>query len=89
MVPTTGKIARGSDKASLRAFRAYFDFGDASANEFDASFSDGGVITSINAATLFDDNDGDIYDLSGRKINDSKSLPKGVYVKNGKKYVVK
>ncbi len=89
VVPTTGKIARGSDKASLRAFRAYFDFGDASANEFDASFSDGGVITSINAATLFDDNDGDIYDLSGRKMNDSKSLPKGVYVKNGKKYVVK
>ena len=30
-----------------------------------------------------------IYTLDGRKMSDSKPLPTGVYVKNGKKYIVK
>lgn len=30
-----------------------------------------------------------IYDLLGRKISDSSTLPKGVYIKKGKKYMVK
>ncbi len=40
--------------------------------------------------------DGNIYDLQGRKVSDGKSstysgtqLPKGIYIRNGKKFVVK
>ena len=30
-----------------------------------------------------------IYDLNGRKVADNHALPKGIYIKNGKKFVVK
>lgn len=33
--------------------------------------------------------DGYIYDLSGRRVSTSQSLPKGIYISNGKKFVVK
>ena len=90
VVPSTGKIAKGSDKASLRALRGYFQMPEgASANEYGALFNDGGEVTAISAATIFDTNDGEVYDLSGRKMNSGKALQPGVYVKNGKKYVVK
>ena len=36
-----------------------------------------------------DDADADIYDLSGRKVDSTIRLPKGVYIKNGKKIVIK
>lgn len=36
-----------------------------------------------------DDEDGDTYDLSGRKVDTSIRLPKGVYIRNGKKIVLK
>ncbi len=36
-----------------------------------------------------DDEDGDTYDLSGRKVDTSTRLPKGVYIRNGKKIVLK
>ncbi len=89
VVPATGKIAKGTAKASLRSMRGYFEMPEGgSANEYGVTFNDGGVSTSISAATVFDTNDGDIYDISGRKMN-GKSLQPGIYVKNGKKYVVK
>ena len=34
-------------------------------------------------------NDGAIYDLAGRRIVNGQSLPKGIYVQNGKKFIVK
>jgi hypothetical protein len=36
-----------------------------------------------------DDADADIYDLSGRKVDATIRLPKGVYIRNGKKVVIK
>ena len=33
--------------------------------------------------------DGYIFDLSGRRVSTSQSLPKGIYISNGKKFVVK
>ncbi len=89
VVPETGRILRGTDTASLRAFRAYFDMPDASAPEYDVVFSDGGVPTAISSVSVLNDEPGVVYDLSGRKMNTGKALPSGVYVKNGKKYVVK
>ena len=89
VVPSTGKIAKGSDKASIRAMRGYFEMPEGgAANEYGVSFNDGGVSTAISAATVFDNADGDVFDISGRKMN-GKSLLPGVYVKNGKKFIVK
>lgn len=36
-----------------------------------------------------DEEAGDTYDLSGRKVDTSVRLPKGVYIRNGKKIVLK
>ena len=36
-----------------------------------------------------DEEAGDTYDLSGRKVDTSTRLPKGVYIRNGKKIVLK
>jgi hypothetical protein len=44
--------------------------------------------TAINGLQA-DDEDGDTYDLSGRKVDTSTRLPKGVYIRNGKKIVLK
>ena len=52
-------------------------------------------IDSLNADTD-ETNDGSIYDLSGRRITNGQSsmvnvqsLPKGIYIQNGKKFIVK
>lgn len=33
--------------------------------------------------------DGDVFDLTGRRFSTTQSLPKGIYISNGKKFVVK
>ena len=48
-----------------------------------------------NAISADDDNaevgSKDIYSLSGQKMNttDTRSLPKGIYIVNGKKFIIK
>ena len=44
--------------------------------------------TAINGLQT-DKEAGDTYDLSGRKVDTSTRLPKGVYIRNGKKIVLK
>jgi basic membrane lipoprotein Med (substrate-binding protein (PBP1-ABC) superfamily) len=48
---------------------------------------------SVNGITLNKKVSGNVYDLSGRLIqrnaNDTKSLSKGIYLMNGKKFIVK
>ena len=44
--------------------------------------------TAINGLQA-DEEAGDTYDLSGRKVDTSTRLPKGVYIRNGKKIVLK
>ena len=44
--------------------------------------------TAINGLQT-DEEAGDTYDLSGRKVDTSTRLPKGVYIRNGKKIVLK
>ena len=45
-----------------------------------------GIGNSVVPETVADDA---IYDLQGRRMTQSGSLPKGIYVKNGRKFVVK
>lgn len=83
------------------AFRAWFiATGDASAaSQFTMHINgveDSNETTAIWNALSEDDNrtemgSKDIYSLSGQKMNvsDMRSLPKGIYIVNGKKYIVK
>lgn len=84
-------------KTKMKAFRAYFEFADVLQSYYDDTskakinfgFNDATGINSVrnDAATT-----GDIYDMQGRKIangTSTKQLPHGIYIRNGKKFVVK
>ena len=49
---------------------------------------DDGSATGIDGVARTDDQDGDYYDLNGRKL-DKKPTRKGVYIQNGRKVVIK
>lgn len=93
VVPTTGKIQKGSANASLKGFRAYFTLPDNAANA--RIVIDGEEVTSISAIDAIGQDNAPVYDLSGRKVSVSSIssvssvLPKGIYIVNGKKMVVK
>ena len=75
--------------ADMKGFRAYFQLkGDAvNAASFNIDFGDGETtgIESIDHSPLTIDNV--VYDLQGRKVQNAAQ--KGVYIQNGKKFVVK
>ena len=93
VVPATGKVQKGSASASLKGFRAYFTLPDNAANA--RIVIDGEEVTSINAIDVIGQDNAPVYDLSGRKVSVpsissvSSVLPKGIYIVNGKKMVVK
>jgi hypothetical protein len=89
----------GKDR-TLKACRAYFDFNGIPASEgrireFTLNFGDGETqgIVSIEHRTM--DMDDSVYDLLGRRLNgqssmvNGQSLRKGLYIKNGRKVVIK
>ncbi len=84
--------------SSMKGFRAYFHILDddiANARSFTMDFDDGettGVVSIDNSQLTIDNEAGAWYDLQGRKISVSSAssvLPKGVYIHNGKKIVIK
>lgn len=89
VVSSTGKIAKGGEGASIKGFRAYFELPEG-VNGAKVNYrNEDGTVTAIKGISILNDGEeGNIYDLNGRKVNTS-NLPAGVYVKNGKKYVVK
>ena len=90
VVPATGQIKKGSAKATMKGFRAYFELPAGSSDAISAQFvDDDGTTTSISGVELNNILGGDIYDLNGRKMNPNSKLQPGVYVKDGKKIVVK
>ena len=82
--------------AYINAFRAYFQLTDGNANvkSFVLNFGDNDV-TAIHKAEIsnFNSQISNVYDLQGRKISNFKSqisnLPKGIYIHNGKKVLIK
>ncbi len=71
----------------LKAFRAYFR----TSGQSSANICVDGISTGITTATL-DGNEGDgrIYNVSGQFMgNQTRDLPKGVYLRNGNKIIVK
>ena len=90
---------RSIDRLRLLPFRAYFK---ASATSVSHSIApifhiDGfGTVTGINDINIDNDSDsqkGDVYTASGvlvrKDATNLEGLPAGVYLKNGKKYIVK
>ena len=83
----------------MKAYRAYFylkdvldSYGSSSAqSRMRLSVQSGsGQSTKIDAATLFNEEDGSVYSLSGAYVGEKssfESLPKGMYIVNGKKII--
>lgn len=83
-VTPAGKIQKAGSGASMKAFRAYFD----GISQGAKLVCDGeiigeatGIDTIENAAQA-----GELYDLQGRRVMNAQ---KGLYIQNGKKFVVK
>lgn len=88
VVPSTGQIKKGGANSFIKGFRGYFDLPAESGDAVQAVFhNEDGTTTAIKAVELFNETNGNVYDLSGRKV--SGNLQPGVYVKDGKKVVVK
>ena len=93
----TFKYSNGTSR--LMPYRAYFHFCDFNADNHACSFVlDDEFTTSIGDAIRLDGNGIDnspegLYDLNGRKWSNSKSsdrkLPKGVYIQDGNKIIMK
>ena len=85
-VTPDGEIRVGSAYATMKAFRAYFILPEGSEGAKLVIEGVNDEATAIDAAEVFGNQDGDIYDLSGRKVNHAQ---KGIYIQNGKKVVIK
>ena len=75
---------------TIKGFRAYFKV---PAGTSDAKLSFGGIDTSIDSVTIDGQRlktDGQVYNLNGQRVGSSlNGLAKGIYLMNGKKYVVR
>jgi hypothetical protein len=70
VVPTTGEIKKGGPNSTIKAFRGYFDLPAESGDAVQAVFhNEDGTTTAIKAVELFNETNGNVYDLSGRKVS--------------------
>lgn len=74
---------KGSSSSTAKAFSAYFKPSVATTRGF--TFDTGDGTTSIRQIEKNSEGDGIMYSLSGARI----SSPKGIYIKDGKKYITK
>ena len=81
---TEARIAKLGDGASSMGFRAYFDI--PAGAPVKALVFDGGIATGVRTIRMTADEAHDIFDLGGRKLNETR---KGVNIINGKKVLVK
>lgn len=92
-VATNNKLKYPNTENPLKALRAYFILPGGSdaqtQNAKDYTFAvDSFVPTSIANIQIEGDGDGAIYNIGGQRV-EGKSLPKGIYIRDGKKFVVK
>ena len=92
LVHLSGSTTQTNAPQGLNGFRFYIQdiSGESGAKSF--SFITDGVededeATEIINTLIDDDVDGDIYNIAGQKV--TGKLPKGAYVRNGKKFLVK
>lgn len=90
-----GKIVNGNASANIKGYRAYFEFAEGSAPaKLSIVIDENDAPTLIGAVQMMEDNAA-VYDMMGRKVETlngkvvSGQLPKGIYIVNGKKVIVK
>lgn len=84
----SAKLSRPKVNSTMKGMRAYFAC--ASEQAASAQLQLGGELTGVASIVSDVDEDGNIYNLTGVCIGkDIKGLSKGLYIKNGKKFVVK
>ena len=84
------KIVKGSTNSTLPATCAYFTNSGTMEDAY-AIRLEGEEITGINAINNGVAEDGAVYNLQGVKVSNSsmKNLPAGLYIMNGKKFIIK
>lgn len=88
-VGSNNNLLKPNTTNALRALRAYFTVPGASTGAKNYTFAvDSFVPTSIANIQIEGDGDGAIYNIGGQRV-EGKSLPKGIYIRDGKKFVVK
>ena len=78
-----GNLQKGGEGATIAAFHAYLNVNPAPAR----IAINGSTLTAINGVTADKVANTAVYDLSGRRVYGK--LQKGLYIMNGKKFVVK
>ena len=92
-VTTSGQIMNGNASANIKAYHAYFELASAPA-KLSIVIDENDAPTLIGAVQMMEDNAA-VYDMMGRKVETlngkvvSGQLPKGIYIVNGKKVIVK
>ena len=88
---TKGKIYSSVGKSTLKGYRAYFEANNSNAAK-PITMTIDGMTTSIRS---LDGENTDktcvIYNLNGQKLSETElnNLPKGVYIQQGKKFIIK
>ena len=80
-------IANVREACTLKGTRCYFLFpsGSQPVNKNIGS----GLPTAIHPNTYTENQAKGVYTLQGIKINNTTNLPSGIYVRNGKKFIIK
>ena len=86
--PNVSNPLKPNESNPLKALRAYFTVGASNGAKKYTFAVDSFVPTSIANIQIEGDGDGAIYNIGGQRV-EGKSLPKGIYIREGKKFVVK
>lgn len=82
--------APNSNGTRIKGFRAYFYSPKENLAKRSLFFADDDVVTAIDKVDAQPVKDAPVFNLQGQHMNnDLKNLPRGIYIVNGKKYVVK
>ena len=84
-VTTAGKLGKGSDKASIKGYRAYFNLPAGARPTIVFDDEEGGT-TDLGFVKMVDPEAKDVYTLSGQKV---EKAGKGIYSVSGHKVVIK
>jgi len=87
-VGTGNKLYTPNVTNKMKGFRAYFDISAVSADTKELVID--GESTGIDIPKAMAKGDGQMFNLNGQRVNaDAGNLPKGVYVKGGKKVIIR
>ena len=84
-ITNEGKLGKGSDKATIKGYRAYIAITGPAPSRLSIAINDD-TTTDLGFVRLIDKEAKDIYNLQGQKV---KKAGKGIYVVNGRKVIIK